>query len=266
MAKIGLRYPVAAPITTETYGKAPTYGEGFYIGKAISAEKSIESNKNSLYGDDAIAESDTSFASGTLTLGVTDFGMEKNSSLSIQGKLLGHQTVIDNGVEVLRKCVGDTPPFYGIGYAKTKIVNGEKYYEATWLYKVQFQEPSESANTKGQNIEWQTPTISGNIMMVEGMEEVWEDTAIFTTLSQARTWIEKRANIVSAVSKEVLSSAISTAEGKDSETYTSLSYAKLYAALQTAKSVNSNTYSGQTDINNAAAELNATIVALEERS
>lgn len=266
MAKIGLRYPIASPINNETYGKTPTYGEGFYIGKAISAEKNIESNKNSLYGDDATAENDTSFASGTLTLGVTDFGTTKTSSLAIHAKLLGHKIINDNGVEVLRKSVNDTAPYFGVGYAKTKVINGEKYFEATWLYKVQFQETSESTNTRGQNIEWQTPTITGNIMMVEGMEDTWEDTAVFTTVSQARTWLEHIANINSSVSRTALTSAISQAEEKNPEIYTSASYADMYVALLNAKAVNENTYSGQSDIDKAATALNNAVSLLSERS
>lgn len=266
MAKIGLRYPIASPINAETYGELPTYGEGFYIGKAISAEKSIESNKNPLYGNDAIAENDTSFASGTLTLGVTDFGTTKNTSLSIQAKLLGHKIIDDNGVEVLRKSAGDAAPCYGVGYVKTKVVNGEKHFEATWLYKVQFQEISESTNTRGQSIEWQTPTITGNIMMVEGMDEIWEDTALFSTISQARTWLERMANVTSSVSRTALTSAISQAESKDSETYTSASYADMYVALLNARAVNENTYSGQSDIDKAVTALNNAVSMLAERS
>ena len=75
MAKIGLKCPVAAQITGyDSATGAPTYGNGFIIGKAVTAEKTIESNSNPLYGDDAIAENDSSFASGTIKLGVTDFG------------------------------------------------------------------------------------------------------------------------------------------------------------------------------------------------
>ena len=45
MAKIGLKCPVAAQITGyDSATGAPTYGNGFIIGKAVTAEKTIESN------------------------------------------------------------------------------------------------------------------------------------------------------------------------------------------------------------------------------
>ena len=47
MAKIGLKCPVAAQITGyDSATGAPTYGNGFIIGKAVTAEKTIESNSN----------------------------------------------------------------------------------------------------------------------------------------------------------------------------------------------------------------------------
>ena len=96
MAKIGLKFPVASPITGYTASGMPIYSTGFIVGKAITAEKSIESNDNPLYADDAVAENDTSFAGGTIKLGVSDFGADYKDGLQVQAKMLGH-TIIDSG-------------------------------------------------------------------------------------------------------------------------------------------------------------------------
>lgn len=267
MARIGLRFPVAAPIVSENRGETPKYGDGFIVGKAVSAEKSITTNSNPLCGDDAIAENDTSFASGTLTLGITDFGTAKNSNLEVQAKMLGHRIVTINGAEVLRKSGGDEAPYLGFGYYKTKQINGEKFCEATWLYKTQFQEPSESANTKGQTIEWQTPTITGNIMLVEGMDrDTWEDTAIFPTSDQAESWLKHLANIENNVDKSTLNATIASAESEAAETYTSESYALMYVALLAAQATAANEYSGQADVDSANTALQNAISALKTRS
>ena len=78
MAKIGLKYPV--------YKTATSQG---VIGKAIQADISISVNDVKLYADDAIAESDKSFQSGTLTLGIDDL------SDIIQAEFLGHTVGTD---------------------------------------------------------------------------------------------------------------------------------------------------------------------------
>ena len=179
MAKIGLKCPVAAPITAENSGAAPTYGTGFIIGRAI-------------------AEMDTSFSNGTLELNVTDFGTDSTDSLEIQASLLGH-TIIEEGespntIKVLRKKSGDVAPYLGLGYYKTKKLNGVLMYEATLFYKIQFQFPSENSNTKGENIEWQTPSITGRIMALPDFDGNYEETAIFSTESACRTWLFGKLN------------------------------------------------------------------------
>lgn len=199
MPRIGLKYPVAAVIKKEEYGEFPEYDNGFVIGKAISANKSISSNDNPLYGDDAIAENDTSFSEGTIDLGVTDFGTDAKTSLEIQAKLLGHTAVTneedETPVQVIRKKAGDDAPNVGLGYYKTKKIGNVISYEATLLYKVKFQLPSEETNTKGQSIEWQTPSITGRIMTLEGMEGTYEDTAVFKTEAECRDWLNAKLNI-----------------------------------------------------------------------
>lgn len=199
MAKIGLKCPVAAPITAENSGAAPTYGTGFIIGRAVAANKTINSNDNPLYADDAIAEMDTSFSNGTLEVTVSDFGTDSSDSLTIQANLLGH-TVVTEGtspdtIQVLRKKSGDVAPYLGFGYYKTKKLNGVLMYEATLLYKVQFQLPSENSNTKGENIEWQTPTMTCRIMTLPDWDNTYEETAIFDTESACRTWLFGKLNI-----------------------------------------------------------------------
>ena len=177
MAKIGLKFPVASPITGYTASGMPIYSTGFIVGKAITAEKSIESNDNPLYADDAVAENDTSFAGGTIKLGVSDFGADYKDGLQVQAKMLGH-TIIDSGSGIRRSAL-DIAPYLGFGFYKTKKQNGKFVYEATWLYKTIFKIPSESTTTKGKSIEWQTPEIEGTIMAVEGYEgDAYEDTEV----------------------------------------------------------------------------------------
>lgn len=194
MAKIGLKYPVAAVIKTEPTSGFPTYDTGFIVGKAISCEKNLESNNNPLYADDAVVENDTSFANGTLTLGVDDFGNTTEEGMEIQAKLLGHEIVTDGTTKVLRRKAGDNASNVGFGFYKTKIIRNVKMYEATLLYKVKFQLPSESANTKGESIEWQTPSIEGRIMAIDA-GGTYEDTAIFETESEARDWLNTKLNV-----------------------------------------------------------------------
>ena len=68
MAKIGLKNFLFGILTEETDGTA-TYGVAKKPAKAISCSVDISNNDAKLYADDALAEADTSFQSGTVTLG-----------------------------------------------------------------------------------------------------------------------------------------------------------------------------------------------------
>ena len=197
MAKIGLKFPVAAVINGYGADGKPTYNQGFIIGKAISAEKSIESNDNQLYGDDAIAESDTSFAGGSVKLGVTDFGDNYNESLQIQGKLLGQAvTTVEGGGYRIRRSALTVAPYVGFGFYKTKKHKNKLVYEATWLYKTVFKTPSESTTTKGKSIEWQTPELSYTIMKDDSAKHMWKRQADFTNEADAELYIKNILSII----------------------------------------------------------------------
>ena len=269
MAKIGLKHLVGAEIDAQEIGVAPTYKPGFKIGKMLSAELSIEVADNPLYADDGVAETDKSFTSGTITVGIDDFGDTPEEGQVIQQKLLGQKIVEVDGVNVIRSSGQSEAPNVGIGYVMVKKLRGKFYYVATWLYKVQFGAPSESSQTKGETIEWQTPELEGKIMVVEGFDnDTYRDTATFNTLSDAIAWVDGMANMSSAVNKTTLTATIATAEEKveEAETYTSASYADMFVALLSARNVNANKYATQAMVDSASTALNNAIEALEARA
>ena len=70
MAKIGLQNFLYGTLTES--GGVATYGAAKKPAKAISCQVSISSNDAKLYADDALAESDTSFQNGTVTIGLDE--------------------------------------------------------------------------------------------------------------------------------------------------------------------------------------------------
>lgn len=176
MAKIGLRYPIY-----KTLEETPKSG---VIGKAIQADISIQVNDVKLYADDALAESDRSFQNGTLALGIDDL------SDTIQADLLGH-TVNESGEIVANK--DDNPPNAGVGFYGTKQVNGVQKFRAIWLHKVKFSEPDDTNQTKGENVAFSTPTLSGNIMVDDNGD--WKSEQTFDTKTEAETYLNGKAGI-----------------------------------------------------------------------
>lgn len=265
MAKIGLKFPVASPITGYSKEGMPIYGTGFVIGKAVSAEKSVESNDNPLYADDAIAENDTSFSGGSIKLGVSDFGSDYLDSLQVQAKMLGH-TVVDG--KTIQRGALDIAPYLGFGFYKTKKQNNKFFYEATWLFKSVFKIPSESTNTKGKSIEWQTPEIEGTFMEVDGYENnAYEETEVFETEQEAKSWLINKAHCEPLGDMSGLTALITDCKALTPETYTSASWGVFYAKLtKVSETVSAKSYMSTGEVSYWTSQLTNANANLVERS
>ena len=55
-----------------------------------------------------------------------------------------------------------------------KKVNGATKYVAVIYNKVQFQNLNDSATTKGETIEWQTPELTATLMRSDNVKHEWK--------------------------------------------------------------------------------------------
>ncbi len=186
MALVGLKYMVAAPLTEEgTDKKENTYEQGFVVGKAIKADIQINSANAYLYGDDAVAESDTSFTDGTVSIGTTQM------SEDIQTKVLGHKKN-EEGNEITANAA-DVAPYLGLGFYAPKMDNHVKKYRAIWFVKTIFAEANESMQTKQGATNFVTPEMSATIMT--DAKGDWKKEETFATEAEAIAYLNKKANI-----------------------------------------------------------------------
>lgn len=177
MALIGLNHFYYSKLTEANDG-TPSYDGAKTFGKAVSCNVSITNNSAELYADDALAESDTSFQSGTVTLGVDD------DRESIFADILGHD--IDNA-GVVTFNTEDVAPWVGLARIVVKLVNNVKIYKVEILYKVKFADPSSSNQTKGESVEFATPEIEGKIATLKSGD--WKITKTFSSLDDATDYI-----------------------------------------------------------------------------
>ena len=178
MAKIGLDNFLYG-ILTEGQDGTPTYGVAKKPGKAVSCSVSISNNSASLYADNGLAESDTSFQNGTVSMELD------NADITTQATLLGHS--VDSGTGAMTRNVDDIAPYVGFGRIVTKMVNGVYKYKVEFLYKVKFSEPSQENSTKGESVEFGTTTIEGVISALTNGK--WSNSAVFDTKTEAQTYL-----------------------------------------------------------------------------
>ena len=196
MAIIGMRHLVVAKLKDHTDGNEPTYEKGMIMGHAIAGNLTITRNNNPLYGDDVIVEDDNGITAMALEIGTDD--LEEDVRVYALG--LKEQNASDSESKEYLD-TDDAAPYVGVGYIRVRRKNNKTAYQAVWVYKAMFSEESESSETKGESINWQTPTVKGRVVAldVDGSgSRAFRKKAIFTAEKAAVDWLNKLADIEAA--------------------------------------------------------------------
>lgn len=172
MAYVGLRKPIIAQLKSDG-----TYDDPFAFGKAIGLQVTPNYAEGSLYADDGQAEYDKEFSYAEVTLNTSTIPIVAHE------KMFGH-TVTEKNV----KFNGDDQNNdVGLGWISVEKVNGVRSFIGNFLDKVKFSEPSEDYATRGESIEYKTPSITGRASAVDGGG--WKETETFATEAEAKNWI-----------------------------------------------------------------------------
>lgn len=172
MPVIGLRDFHVAVMNTDG-----TYAVPKKIAPAISATITPNFNITTLYGDDqavAVAE-----ALGDIDVEINPTDLSTDDYALLLGKTKNADGVIEDSAD-------DVAPYVALGFRLPKENGAFKYY---WYYKGKFQPPANSHNTKGESVEFQTPTISGKF--VARYDKKWrahmesDDTAVVQSVVDA---------------------------------------------------------------------------------
>ena len=196
MAGIGM-YGVYYSKATIANGVVTGYAGVKTMGKAISASfEPSTPDDNPLYANNAVAENDSSGASGgTLTLTLDRLTQEAAAEL------------YGLTVEDVEVTVGDTPGTQvegtalkytgneqsapvGVAFIRQNQVDGVRNHEVILYRRATFSMPADSAQTMGESIEWQTPEIEASVMGLEGDgTNAWFEQVIFPTQEAAIAYI-----------------------------------------------------------------------------
>lgn len=150
MAAIGMRYVVAAPVTSES-GDTITYGTKQVL-KAVEASLTWELDDSKLYADDAVAETDGSITGYTLDTTVDDLADAQEAALC------GYQKI---GTSDEYAVEDDQAPVSGIGYIRVLKKGGVRRYKAFFYPKIQLSKQDESDKTKEASTTWGTAKLHG---------------------------------------------------------------------------------------------------------
>lgn len=155
MSKIGIsNFHYAVMDTEETASSPATYDTVKAVPGLVSVNVETTSNTATLYADNGPYETAASLGDVNLTVDLADLPLE------VQADLLGH--TLTSGQ--LDSKASDVSPYTAVMF-EFLMGNGKK--RCVKLYKGKFTEPSDTAQTRGENVEFQTSEITASFVQLK---------------------------------------------------------------------------------------------------
>ena len=190
MALIGLKYPVVGKYNES--GGTVSHTDGMVLAKAIQANISINQFGARLYADDGLSESDEGFQDGTIGLNIDDLSQDAAKFVFGASEAAGGVTGDDTTKMLVYKGDDDVPDV-GVGFYAPRKKNGVRSYRAIFFTRVKFGYPSETIDTKGEQITYGTPTIQGAIQL--DATGVWKREITVADEAKVVAWLKTQAGI-----------------------------------------------------------------------
>lgn len=164
-----------------------TYTGPQSIGDAMNVNLSMRFAEGRLYAESTLAEFIREATGGTISIGV------KYIPSAAQKVLFGasDQTRTASGSTVtgLKYTAKDTPAYVGVAFYAPDMVDGVKKYTCVMIKKALFGLPDMQYNTKGENIQFNTPTTTGEFMPDDSTARNMLEVAVVDTEAKAQAWI-----------------------------------------------------------------------------
>ena len=192
MAKIGIKCLTYAPYTSGGAGGVISYGTGVQLADyMIRADVSEERSDVDFYADDHKIDTENSMSGATLSLELA------NMTDALEKAFLGY--VAESSASGADLLVTDAAAgFVGVGFYRKERYKGTVTYKCYWFYKTQFSKDSDSTTTKGENIDFQTESMSGDAVGVQltgGGPTVFYAVNRQSTEANAVSWLKTKAGI-----------------------------------------------------------------------
>lgn len=152
------------------------------VGDAMSAQLDLKFAEGRLYAESKLAEYIKLATGGTISLAV------KYIKKAAQAMLYGCTT--DTSKENIKFSAKDVANYVGVGFYAPDKVDGVTKYTCVWVPKALFGPPSMAYQTKGENIQFNTPTTTGEFLADDSTDELLLETETVDTAAEAVAWIK----------------------------------------------------------------------------
>ena len=174
-----------------------TYTNATKVGDAMTANLELRFAEGRLYAESALAEYIRKAVGGTISLGVKYiltaaqklmFGsVEKARSITYTPTGGTATTASVTGLTINANTVGQ---YVGVAFYAPDMVDGEEKFTCVKISKALFGPPSMSLQTAGENIQFATPTTSGEFMVDDSTTKNLIEVAVCDNEAEAKAWVQ----------------------------------------------------------------------------
>lgn len=197
-ANVGMRHPVFALVDTYVPGTSISYKDGMVMAEAVAANISWNRATGSFRGDDSELDSDNGVLGYSIEFEPS--GLKNAVRAKVMGETLNTTGTTEYDID------DNAAPDIGFGYVEVDRETDENgvvktTYEGWWFRKLKFGITSQETRTKGESIEWRTPTLTGvgsGILLDNSGKKKYACHYTFATYDDAETWLHGKAGITAA--------------------------------------------------------------------
>ena len=159
-----------------------TYETPTEVGDAMSANIELKFAEGRLYAEGRLAEYIKLATGGTISIAV------KYIKKAAQAMMYGATT--DNQKDNVKFSAKDVANYVGVGLYAPDKVDGVTKYTCMWVPKALFGPPSFAYQTKGESIQFNTPTTTGEFLPDDTTAELLLESETVETAEEAVAWIK----------------------------------------------------------------------------
>lgn len=188
MPTFDLRYIQIAKYNYDKETKKVSYTEKTKAGDAMEVNLDLKFAEGRLYAEGRLAEYMKLATGGTVSMAVK-YILQAAQKLMYGSKdkerMLGEKKV--TGLVTTAK---DAANYVGMSCFAPDVIDGVTKYTAIFAAKALFGPPSYGYKSKGQNLEFKTPTTTGEFLPDDSENEVLIETAVLDSMDDAKAWCD----------------------------------------------------------------------------
>lgn len=188
MPTFDMRYIQAAKYNYDAKTGKVSYTDKTKVGDAMEANLELKFAEGRLYAEGRLAEYIKQAVGGSLSIGTKYILLEAQKLL--YGAQENTRTVGSKSVKGLRFSAKDAANYVGISLYAPDMIDGVAKLTTVFVSKSMFGPPAMGFKTKGQNLEFKTPTTTGEFLADDSTDEVLIETATVDTIEEAKAWCD----------------------------------------------------------------------------